>query len=160
METQIDLTRWIFSNKSTIGVFSINNEFVCNAIEDVDRNLSQGMTVAEILKRKMYGVTCIPYGRYQIKILRSPRWSIKKGVDVSVPYLMDVPGYSGIEIHPANFASEIKGCIAPGMYDPSRPESVWFSKQSYEKLLFRIAEMLKNSNVYINIVKSSKPIIR
>lgn len=152
------LTRWIFTKKSTVGVFSHEGQFICNSIEDADRGLRQDMTAAEIIKRKMYGVTCVPYGRYEIRMLKSARLSIRKGMDVSVPYLIDVPGYSGIEIHPANFASEVLGCIGPGIYDPGRPDSVWFSKQSYAKLLPIIQNCMDKEKLYISIVKSEKPI--
>lgn len=40
-------------------------------------------------------------------------FSEKRGFDV--PLVNNVPGRSEIEIHPANFAAQLEGCIAPGM---------------------------------------------
>lgn len=54
------------------------------------------------------GVSCIPAGTYQVK----RRWSPKHGKNVYE--LLNVPGRSDIEIHSANDARELEGCIALG----------------------------------------------
>lgn len=160
MEVDFDLIRWIFSAKSTIGVISLDGSFICNCIEDCDRGLNQSMSLEEIKARKMYGITAIPYGRYKILIQQSPRFSQRAGKPVYVPYITNVPGYSGVEIHSANFASQLLGCIAPGMYDPLKVDSVWFSKQSYQKLFDLIKEKIADKDVFLKISKSNNPIKR
>jgi hypothetical protein len=58
-------------------------------------------------KDNLARVSCIPEGRFELV----KKWSPKFG---SVSQLMNVPGRSGILIHPANDAMhELKGCIAP-----------------------------------------------
>jgi hypothetical protein len=32
-----------------------------------------------------------------------------------VPQIMNVPAWEGVRIHPANYASELSGCVAPGL---------------------------------------------
>ena len=151
---EIDLWRKIFSPKSTIGDMEINSLFECNTIEDFDRGLMSTMPLEYIKARKLYGVTCIPYGRYQIVIAKSQKRSLKSGKDVSVPFLIAVPAFTAIEIHPANFASELLGCIAPGIYDPSKPDAVWYSKVCYQKVFDKINDcQIKKEKVYINIRK-------
>lgn len=54
------------------------------------------------------GVSCIPAGTYRVK----RRWSPKHHRNVYG--LLDVPGRSDIEIHSANDARELEGCIALG----------------------------------------------
>lgn len=54
------------------------------------------------------GVSCIPAGTYRVK----RRWSPKH--QRNVYGLLDVPGRSDIEIHSANDARELEGCIALG----------------------------------------------
>lgn len=53
-------------------------------------------------------VSCIPIGRYRMKLEYSPKfkrdlWELK-----------DVPNRFEIKIHAANVASQLQGCIAPG----------------------------------------------
>lgn len=54
-------------------------------------------------------ISCIPEGTYDVELTYSPKfkkmlWLIK-----------DVPGRTGIRIHPASFVSDLEGCIAPGL---------------------------------------------
>ena len=55
------------------------------------------------------GKSCVPIGTYPLVLEYSPRfkrelWELKK-----------VPGRSESKLHPANLASELDGCIAPGL---------------------------------------------
>lgn len=54
-------------------------------------------------------VSCIPEGAYDIVIEFSPHFSRR------MPHLLNVPQRSGILIHPANWVSQLQGCIAVGM---------------------------------------------
>ena len=53
------------------------------------------------------GTSCVPVGIYEVVYKLSPR--LKK----KTYRLVDVPGRDGVLIHPANFAKQLKGCIAP-----------------------------------------------
>lgn len=92
--------------------------FLCWTLEDTDRGLRQDMPLEEIKRRKVYGQTAIPAGRYPIQLRVSPRlggrpYAQKYGG--KLPYIIGVPGWSGVIIHPFNLPSESLGCIAPGM---------------------------------------------
>ena len=92
--------------------------FLCWTLEDTDRGLRQDMPLEEIKRRKVYGQTAIPAGRYPIQMRVSPRlggrpYAQKYGG--KLPYIYGVPGWSGVIIHPFNLPSESLGCIAPGM---------------------------------------------
>ena len=50
----------------------------------------------------------IPNGRFRVLLLMSERFRMK------TPHLQDVPGFTNIEIHPANYPSDLLGCIGPG----------------------------------------------
>ncbi len=53
-------------------------------------------------------VSCIPAGTYNVRATQSARFG-------RLMYLVEaVPERSGIRIHPANFPSELQGCIALG----------------------------------------------
>jgi hypothetical protein len=58
---------------------------------------------------KIAGKTAIPAGTYAITMTMSRR------MHRMLPELHDVPGFTGIRIHPLNFATETEGCIGPGM---------------------------------------------
>lgn len=53
-------------------------------------------------------VSCIPTGIYELE------WD-STGRIKYVPRLRDVPGRSQINIHTANWANQLHGCIAPGL---------------------------------------------
>lgn len=50
----------------------------------------------------------IPDGVFEIKMLPSNRFGR------IMPFLQNVPGREAIELHPANIAEQLRGCIAPG----------------------------------------------
>ena len=60
-----------------------------------------------VLKDNEKEVSCIPEGCYEVRL----EDSLKFG---RVYRVYDVEGRTGILIHPANFVSELKGCIAIG----------------------------------------------
>lgn len=69
-------------------------------IEDEDRYLEEGHA-------KIYSTSAIPLGRYELELYNSPKFGW-------VPLFKDVPGFSYIEIHGANNAEQLLGCIAVG----------------------------------------------
>lgn len=75
-----------------------------------ENNLNIGFTLEDQDRRggaKIYGVTAIPCGRYELDLYDSPKHGL-------VPILRDVPNYEYVEIHGANDASQLLGCIAVG----------------------------------------------
>lgn len=69
-------------------------------VEDQDRRLEEGA-------EKIYGKTAMPLGRYKMSLYHSPKHGI-------VPLFHDVPGFTYTEIHRANHAEELLGCVAVG----------------------------------------------
>lgn len=53
-------------------------------------------------------ISCIPPGQYRLLHRSSPKYA-------NHLHVLDVPGRSYILIHPANYVSQLRGCIAPGM---------------------------------------------
>ena len=100
--------RWKGKNStlSTVTVDGVANHFI---LEDTDRGLTQDMTPANIAKVKVHGRTAIPSGRYRVIITYSNRFR------KNLPLLVDVPGFSGIRIHPGNQHLDTEGCLLPGM---------------------------------------------
>ena len=98
---ELYLKREIFTEESTIGSLSIDGQFECYILEDCDRGLSDEMELSEIVARKVYGKTAIPYGRYQID------WTLSNRFKIMMPILLNVKGYEGIRIHKGNSEIEI-----------------------------------------------------
>lgn len=117
------------NDKDTPGVFTHLEEFLCYSLEDIDRGLHDQMTVKEIRDRKIYGITAIPVGRYRMVWYDSPKHG-------RVPLLKNVKGFSYIEIHPANWAHQLLGCIAPGLSRGTN--SVLESKKAFKLICDRI----------------------
>ena len=125
----------------TPGLLVYNNDIICFTLEDLDRGLTSDMTVKEIQKIKVYGQTAIPYGRYEFFWRDSP----KNG---RVVQLIGVKGFSFVQIHPANWATQLLGCIAPGLV--KSVNSVQQSKDACKK----VKKIILDNNIkYINIEK-------
>lgn len=87
----------------------------CNALEDTDRGLFQGMAEREIMKRKIKGKTAIPSGMYNVRLTYSPRFR------KILPLVETVQGFDGIRIH----------CLTPDM--EILTERGWQNLYSYEE---------------------------
>ena len=93
---ELTLQRDRYTSLSTTGTLEVDGKMECFTIER--QKFEAGM-------EKPYA---IPAGRYQILLLDSARFKMK------TPHLQDVPGFTEIEIHPANYPSDLLGCIGPG----------------------------------------------
>ena len=102
----------------TIGKLSIDGIYICDTIEDTDRGLNQSMTYLEIAKKKVYGKTAIPKGRYRIDMNTvSPKFKYRawaKPYGGKLPRLMGVTGFEGVLIHVGNTEAESLGCVLVG----------------------------------------------
>lgn len=112
---ELKLIRKIFTDKSTIGDLYIDGAYQCRILEDKDRKLYQSMPLLDINKSKLYGVTAIPYGKYEVIISRSVRFSKIAGHDVFLPELLNVPGFAGVRIHSGNRPEDSEGCLLTGV---------------------------------------------
>lgn len=101
----------------TIGKFYIDGVRYSESLEDTDRGLTSDMPLEEIMRIKVPGRTAIPKGRYEVVLTYSPRFhdrSWARKYNGLVPEIVGVPGYSGVRIHPFNWADESEGCISVG----------------------------------------------
>lgn len=117
-------------------------------VEDLDRGLTSDMNPIELKAKKIYGQTAIPAGRYRIGRRYSPLF---KRV---LPWLLDVPGFQFIYIHPGNYIKDTKGCLLPGK-KWGRHEGEYAVAQSriiFEPLCAEIFEALdRNEEVWYEI---------
>lgn len=88
----------------TIGALLVDGLEGCFTCEDVIREIPG----APVSAWKVAGETAIPAGSYQIIITPSVRFKR------DLPLLVNVPGFSGVRIHPGNTAEDTEGCILVG----------------------------------------------
>lgn len=92
----------------TIGKLYIDGVYFCDTLEDKDRNLDSSMSLEDILAKKVYGETAIPYGTYSAEVTYSPKFKR------DLLLIKDVKGFEGIRVHAGNFASNSLGCVLIG----------------------------------------------
>lgn len=131
--------------------------FLCWTLEDEDRDLSQDMPMAKIKAAKVYGKTAIPKGRYRVVLAVSPRLKDKsyaRKYGGRFPLLQDVPGFSGVLIHPGNTAADTEGCILPGMLQGSTRGRVYDSQKAYKDLMdyYLWPAFERGDDIYITIL--------
>lgn len=96
---ELDLYREPSTDHATPGRLSVDGRFVAFTLEDIVR-----------AGPKIIHETAIPAGRYRVKLTRSARFGR------ILPEVLDVPGFSGIRIHPGNTDLDTSGCILVGFY--------------------------------------------
>ena len=139
-EMEILVKRLYKKSEYTIGKMFIDGVYFCDTVEDTDRGLTSEMTYEEIARRKVYGKTAIPTGRYDVAISYSPKF--KK----NLPLLLSVKGYSGIRIHNGKDANSSLGCIIVG--ENKIKGGVINSRQTMERLMYRLRN---EKNIVIEI---------
>lgn len=117
----IILHRSFLGKDYTIGHIYIGGSVFCDTIEDVDRDIDQTTPLAHIRQKKVYGNTAIPTGRYKVELSPSPKYQKKALTDSyfrqyanTMPHLLNVPGFSGILIHPGTTEKDTEGCVIVG----------------------------------------------
>lgn len=124
--------------------------FASTDIATIGRLSDEKTTYGETLERPWLDnrprVSCIPPGRYLLAWEPSPR--LKR----NTLRLVDVPGRSGILIHPANKVTELAGCIAIGTRPPTAPDTLTRSRQAVQALETEVKiAMFDGFSVYLEI---------
>lgn len=115
---ELKVKRKWFKPTYTIGWFLVEEVRFSDMLEDKDRGLTQDMPTTEIYKKKVYGQTAIPKGRYRVDLntvspkFKNRSWAAKYGG--RVPRLLNVPGFDGILVHPGSDCNSTAGCLLPG----------------------------------------------
>lgn len=136
---KIMLNRILLGTVATIGEMSIDNEYLCDTLEDRVRPTGE----------KVYGETAIPAGTYEVKLTHSPRF--KK----VLPEILNVPNFTGIRIHSGNDSSDSSGCVLVGTWDGKKENWISDSRAAFNKLMDKLqAATDKKENITITIVNN------
>ena len=91
----------------TSGVLFIDDKKFCETLEDVNRDINRNGKF-DNGEAKVYGDTCIPYGKYKVTVTYSPKFKRE------LPEILGVNSFSGIRIHRGNTTADTLGCILCG----------------------------------------------
>ena len=133
---KIEVNRIFKASNYTIGELSVNNNYVCDTLEDKVR----------VDGEKVYAETAIPTGTYTLVLSYSNKF--KK----VMPEILNVPNFSGIRIHCGNSSKDTEGCLLVGKWDGKTENWISDSKNSYNKLYLLLEEAFnKKENITITI---------
>ena len=133
---KIEVNRIFKASNYTIGELSVNNNYICDTLEDKVR----------VDGEKVYAETAIPTGTYTLVLSYSNRF--KK----VMPEILNVPNFSGIRIHCGNSSKDTEGCLLVGKWDGKTENWISDSKNSYNKLYPLLEEAFNNKeNITITI---------
>ena len=135
---EIELCRDIFAERCTIGRLMIDGQLACHTLEPHAIDWEN--------EKKIWGKTAIPEGTY--KVVLSPSQKFKR----LMPYLLNVPHFNGIMIHPGNFANDTQGCILVGWQYYRDVFGVYDSKATHQILYHLIQEAeMRGEDVTIKV---------
>lgn len=140
----LTLKRLNLTPNYTEGELYVNGVYFCKTLEDTNRDLNKNGQF-DNNEKKVYGETCIPYGKYKVILSYSPKFKRE------LPEILEVPDFQGIRIHRGNKISDTLGCVLCG----EKVKNGYLSNSTpYEiKLveLFKQAK-LRNEESFIEII--------
>jgi hypothetical protein len=141
------LVRQGFTDRATEGDLLLSGAHECWTIEDRSRGLDVRMWPDDIARLKVYGETAVPTGRYRLELYDSP----KHGPDTL--QLVAVPGFTNAQVHAANRAEELLGCIAVGRDQTSLCDDwVGGSKAALDALRAKVVpRMREGEDCYLTV---------
>lgn len=143
---KLQLRRRTFTENSTIGSLYIDGQFFCYTLEDKDRGLTQSMSLATILLKKIFGKTAIPYGIYSLILSQSNRFKRE------LPELLKVLGFKGVRFHRGNWAGDTEGCVIVGFKKSA--DAVFDSTNAEKAIMLKLQEAVrKNEEITLEIIK-------
>ena len=132
----LEVKRLYKKDTYTIGVLMVDGEKFSDTLEDKVRDLNS--------EKKVYGETAIPAGKYKVVMSMSSKF---KRV---MPYLENVPQFTGIMIHPGNTPKDTLGCILVG--ENKKKGQLSNSRKYSDELNKRINEAIeRKEQVWIEI---------
>ena len=124
-------------HEATLGTLFLNGVFHCFTLEDAIR------------AEKIPGKTAIPPGRYPVRVSWSPKFQRP------LPEVMNVPGFTGIRLHPGNTVADTDGCILCGLQRTSL--TVLNSKAAHAGLQARIEAAQSVNDPVVLVIENPDP---
>ena len=132
----LTLKRLNLTPNYTEGELYVNGVYFCKTLEDTNRDLNKNGQF-DNNEKKVYGETCIPYGKYKVILSYSPKFKRE------LPEILEVPDFQGIRIHRGNKISDTLGCVLCG----EKVKNGYLSNStSYEIKLVELFKQAKSRN--------------
>ena len=132
----LTLKRLNLTPNYTEGELYVNGVYFCKTLEDTNRDLNKNGQF-DNNEKKVYGETCIPYGKYKVILSYSPKFKRE------LPEILEVPNFQGIRIHRGNKISDTLGCILCG----EKVKNGYLSNSTpYEIKLVELFKQAKSKN--------------
>ena len=130
----LTLKRLNLTPNYTEGELYVNGVYFCKTLEDTNRDLNKNGQF-DNNEKKVYGETCIPYGKYKVILSYSPKFKRE------LPEILEVPDFQGIRIHRGNKISDTLGCVLCG----EKVKNGYLSNSTpYE---IKLVELFKQANL-------------
>src|ERR1700687_5575717 len=113
---KLTLERNWFTDLSVCGTLAIDGNFECFTLEPPVRATKP---------------CCIPAGTYQVELAMSPHRNYV------VPWVLGVPGFTGIELHIGNQPKDTVGCCLVGQHH--NPDWVRNSAAAFRALMLKLS---------------------
>jgi hypothetical protein len=97
----------------------------------------------KVRPEKIFGLTAIPAGRYEVVVNESAHFH------KLLPELVEVPNFEGVRIHSGNKAADTEGCILVGT--TKGPNVVNNSHVAFDALFPKIQAAVAREKVFIDI---------
>ena len=118
----------------TIGELYVDGAWESYTLEDTVRE-KEGEAVESW---KIKGETAIPRGTYPVVITYSSRFKRE------LPLIQNVPGFTGVRIHPGNTSEDTEGCLLVGRGKTDK--TVTESKAAFNALYGKIQQGLQDGD--------------
>ena len=135
----LTLKRLNLTPNYTEGELYVNGVYFCKTLEDTNRDLNKNGQF-DNNEKKVYGETCIPYGKYKVILSYSPKFKRE------LPEILEVPDFQGIRIHRGNTEQDSAGCIILG---ENKVKGKVINSTPYEIKLVKLLENQKNITITI-----------
>ncbi len=148
----LEVRRYAFGDDSTLSKIDIDGEPECFGLEDERRTM------------KVKGETCIPPGRYEIKLRTEGGMHARYAerfpeIHKGMLWFQDVPGFTYIYFHIGNRDDHTDGCILTGTVPVILPDGefeVARSKDAYLALYAKVIEALEDGAVWVHITEAER----
>lgn len=135
----IDVKRFYYGDKFTIGKLFVDGEYICYTLEDKMRE-EPNKAVSDW---KIYANTAIPTGKYNLSINMSNRF--KK----ILPLIENVDGFTGIRIHAGNTSKDTEGCILLGTTWDGKSDFIGNSRVALSLLMEKLSDAVSKITISI-----------
>jgi Family of unknown function (DUF5675) len=131
----LKVSRLTFTDKSTIGLLSVDGTALCSTLELPFKDGLPG--------------SAIPDGQYPMTAYPSPKFGR------IMPLILGIPGRSQIEMHWGNYPTDTDGCILVGAQ--AGPDMIEESRETFDKLWALIQGPLEAGQVTITVTGAPPP---